>query len=130
MITVRNRTLIVPEGERVIGTDYDSNSEVRQFRVEKAPGGIDISHLVFRLDLMYQGETYDTCKLEKEEHDDYMILTWTVAVGNVSHPGTVWISLHAIDEAGSVKWGSNKAAVYVQASVNTPGNISGMAERG
>ena len=55
MITVRNRTLIVPEGERVIGTDYDSNSEVRQFRVEKAPGGIDISHLVFRLDLMYQG---------------------------------------------------------------------------
>lgn len=128
MITVRNRTLIVPEGERVIGTDYDSNSEVRQFRVEKAPGGIDISHLVFRLDLMYQGETYDTCKLEKEEHDDYMILTWTVAVGNVSHPGTVWISLRAIDEAGSVKWGSNKAAVYVQASVNTPGNISGMAE--
>lgn len=128
MITVRNRTLIVPEGERVIGTDYDSNSEVRQFRVEKAPGGIDISHLVFRLDLMYQGETYDTCKLEKEEHDDYMILTWTVAAGNVSHPGTVWISLRAIDEAGSVKWGSNKAAVYVQASVNTPGNISGMAE--
>lgn len=128
MITVRNRTLIVPEGERVIGTDYDSNSEVRQFRVEKAPGGIDISHLVFRLDLMYQGETYDTCKLEKEEHGDCMILTWTVAVGNVSHPGTVWISLRAIDEAGSVKWGSNKAAVYVQASVNTPGNISGMAE--
>lgn len=128
MITVRNRTLIVPEGERVIGTDYDSNSEVRQFRVEKAPGGIDISHMVFRLDLMYQGETYDTCKLEKEEHDDYMILTWTVAAGNVSHPGTVWISLRAIDEAGSVKWGSNKAAVYVQASVNTPGNISGMAE--
>lgn len=128
MITVRNRTLIVPEGERVIGTDYDSNSEVRQFRVEKAPGGIDISHLVFRLDLMYQGETYDTCKLEKEEHDDYMILTWTVAAGNVSHPGTVWISLRAIDEAGSVRWGSNKAAVYVQASVNTPGNVSGMAE--
>lgn len=128
MITVRNRTLIVPKGEQVIGTDYDSNSEVRQFRVEKAPGGIDISHLVFRLDLMYQGETYDTCKLEKEEHDDYMILTWTVAAGNVSHPGTVWISLRAIDEAGSVKWGSNKAAVYVQASVNTPGNVSGMAE--
>lgn len=128
MITVRNRTLIVPEGEQVIGTDYDSNSEVRQFRVEKAPGGIDISHLVFRLDLMYQGETYDTCKLDKEEHDDYMILTWTVAAGNVSHPGTVWISLRAIDEAGSVKWGSNKAAVYVQASVNTPGNVSGMAE--
>ena len=48
MITVRNRTLIVPEGERVIGTDYDNNSEVRQFRVEKAPGGIDISHLAFR----------------------------------------------------------------------------------
>ena len=128
MITVRNRTLIVPEGERVIGTDYDSNSEVRQFRVEKAPGGIDISHLVFRLDLMYQGETYDTCKLDKEEHDDYMILTWTVAAGNVSHPGTVWISLRAIDEAGTVKWGSNKTAVYVQASVNTPGNVSGMAE--
>lgn len=128
MITVRNRTLIVPEGERVIGTDYDSNSEVRQFRVEKAPGGIDISHLVFRLDLMYQGETYDSCKLEKEEHDDCTILTWTVAAGNVSHPGTVWISLRAIDEAGTVKWGSNKAAVYVQASVNTPGNVSGMTE--
>ena len=128
MITVRNRTLIVPEGERVIGTDYDSNSEVRQFRVEKAPGGIDISHLAFRLDLMYQGEIYDTCKLEKEEREDSMILAWTVAATNVAHPGTVWISLRAIDDAGTVKWGSNAAALYVQSSVNTPSHASGMTE--
>lgn len=128
MITVRNRTLIVPEGERVIGTDYDNNSEVRQFRVEKAPGGIDISHLAFRLDLMYQGEIYDTCKLEKEEREDSMILAWTVAATNVAHPGTVWISLRAIDDAGTVKWGSNAAALYVQSSVNTPSHASGMTE--
>lgn len=128
MITVRNRTLIVPEGERVIGTDYDNNSEVRQFRVEKAPGGIDISHLAFRLDLMYQGEIYDTCKLEKEEREDSMILAWTVAATNVAHPGTVWISLRAIDDAGTVKWGSNAAALYVQFSVNTPSHASGMTE--
>ena len=65
MITVRNRTLIIPEGERVIGTDYDSSSEVRHFGIERAPGGIDISHLAFRVDLQYEGKIYDTCMLER-----------------------------------------------------------------
>ncbi len=57
MITVRGRELIIPESERQIGTQYDSNSEVRQIKVSRlTAGGVDISHLDFRLDLRYGNE--------------------------------------------------------------------------
>lgn len=123
MITVRNRTLIIPEGERVIGTDYDSSSEVRHFGIERAPGGIDISHLAFRVDLQYEGKIYDTCMLERIECYSSIVLTWNIAATNVAHPGTVWISLRGVDENGTVKWGTDKAPVYVRGSVNTPANV-------
>ena len=123
MITVRNRTLIIPEGERVIGTDYDSSSEVRHFEIERAPGGIDISHLAFRVDLQYEGKIYDTCLLERIESYSSIVLTWNIAATNVAHTGTVWISLRGTDENGTVKWGTDKAPVYVRGAVNTPANV-------
>ena len=50
MITVRGRQLVIPRDENQIGTTYDDNSEVRRFLIDRVTfGGIDLSHLNFRL---------------------------------------------------------------------------------
>ena len=67
MITVRGRELVIPVAERQIGTQFDNNSETRQFKINRLTvGGIDISNLDFRIDLRYGKETKDTDVLEKE----------------------------------------------------------------
>ena len=54
MITVRGRELVIPVAERQIGTQFDNNSETRQFKINRLTvGGIDISNLDFRIDLRY-----------------------------------------------------------------------------
>ena len=86
MITVRGRELVIPVAERQIGTQFDNNSETRQFKINRLTvGGIDISNLDFRIDLRYGKETKDTDVLEKEITDEHVILTWTVSAASVKH---------------------------------------------
>lgn len=127
MITVRGRTLIIPANEQIIGTDLDDRSEVRRFRLNRIPGGIEISHLKFYLDLLYQDEIYDTCRLEKEVLEDHITLTWNIQKSNLVHPGTVWIALRARNETEEVVWGTARAACYVYDTINTPEQV-GMSE--
>lgn len=129
MITVSGRTLIIPLSERQIGTTYDNQAEIRTFCLSRSvPGGIDLSHLEFRIDVMLAGNTYDTCKPDKEVYDDKIILVWQIPESSVSAAGTVWVSLRGIDSSGSLKWASNKAAFYVEGSVDTPANYNGLSE--
>lgn len=73
MITVRGRELVIPVAERQIGTQFDNNSETRQFKINRLTvGGIDISNLDFRIDLRYGKETKDTDVLEKEITDEHV----------------------------------------------------------
>ena len=127
MIIVRGRELIIPESERQIGTQYDSNSEVRQIKVSRlTAGGIDISHLDFRLDLRYGNEKKDTALLDKEITDDEVILTWTVGPNSVKEIGTVWIAVRGSDNFGTVKWATNQGYLYVGKTIDTPsdsGNV-------
>lgn len=126
MITVKGRELIVPLPERTIGTTYDNNSEVRVFRIDRVTaGGVDLSGLKFRLDLEYQGERKDTAMLDVEVQEEYLLLTWTVASTSVQVAGTLWIELRAFDDQGTVKWASNRAAVYVIAAIDTAGSYDG-----
>lgn len=121
MITVRGRELIIPESERQIGTQYDSNSEVRQIKVSRlTAGGVDISHLDFRLDLRYGNEKKDTALLDKEITDDEVILTWTVDPNSVKEVGTVWIAVRGSDDFGTVKWATNQGYLYVGKTIDTP----------
>lgn len=121
MITVRGRELIIPESERQIGTQYDSNSEVRQIKVSRlTAGGVDISHLDFRLDLRYGNEKKDTTLLDKEITDDEVILTWTVGPNSVKDVGTVWIAVRGSDDFGTVKWATNQGYLYVGKTIDTP----------
>lgn len=121
LITVRGRELIIPESERQIGTQYDSNSEVRQIKVSRlTAGGVDISHLDFRLDLRYGNEKKDTALLDKEITDDEVILTWTVGPNSVKGVGTVWIAVRGSDDFGKVKWATNQGYLYVGKTIDTP----------
>ena len=121
MIIVRGRELIIPESERQIGTQYDSNSEVRQIKVSRlTAGGVDISHLDFRLDLRYGNEKKDTALLDKEITDDEVILTWTVGPNSVKGVGTVWIAVRGSDDFGKVRWATNQGYLYVGKTIDTP----------
>lgn len=114
MITVRGRTLIIPESEKQIGTTYDNNSEVRHIRISRVTsGGIDIANLNFRLDLEYADKVLDTCLLDVEVGEEYILLTWTIPDTCIAQMGTVWIAVRAYDENGTVKWATNRGFVYV-----------------
>lgn len=125
MIIVRNRELLIPRNEMYIGTSYDENSEVRVLKIDRAPGGIDISHLTFHLDLEYANGAKDTCAVTKEILDDYILITWHVTTGQLQVPGVVYINARATDAGGNVKWASFKGALYVQDTINTPGTYTG-----
>ena len=121
MITVRGRELVIPVAERQIGTQFDNNSETRQFKINRLTvGGIDISNLDFRIDLRYGKETKDTDVLEKEITDEHVILTWTVSAASVQQIGTVWIALRGSDDFGTIKWATNQGYLYVGKTINTP----------
>ena len=114
MITVKGRELIIPRSERQIGTPYDNNAEVRHIRIDRVTsGGIDIANLNSRLDLEYANNVLDTCLLDVEVQEEYILLTWTIPDTCLTQKGTVWIAVRAYDENGSIKWATNRGAVYV-----------------
>ena len=114
MITVVGRKLIIPETDKQIGTTYDNNSEVRHLRINRiTTGGVDLSNLRFKLDLEYADTTLDTCLLDVEVQDEYVLLTWTIPAACLTHKGTAWIAIRGYDENGTVKWATNRGAVYV-----------------
>lgn len=126
MITVRGRELVIPIREREIGTTYDNNAETRTFLIERVTaGGMDLSHLSYRLDLEYRDNIKDTCILDKEVGADTILLTWTVPDSCVEEAGTVWIAIRAFDEYGTVKWATARGAVYVIRTIDTPGSYTG-----
>ena len=130
MITVKGRELMIPPMERKIGTTYDESAEVRIFRIDRVTaGGIDLSHLNYRLDLEYRGEKKDTSLLDVEVQEDGILLTWTIPHSCVTTAGTVWIAIRGYDDNGTVKWATNKGAVYVEDTIDTPGsNPPGLTE--
>ena len=129
MITVRGRSLVIPIQERQIGTEYDDAVETRVFWLDRfRSGGIDISHLGFRIDLEYANEKKDTCLLDKEILEDGIRLTWQIPSSSLQDTGTVWVSIRGIDENGTMKWASNRGALYVGTSVNTPSSSGPLTE--
>lgn len=113
MITVVGRKLVIPEKDSQIGTTYDNNSEVRHIRLNRiTAGGVDLANLRFKLDLEYEDAILDTCLLDAEVQEAYILLTWNIPAACVSHKGTVWIAVRAYDENGTIKWATNPGAVY------------------
>ena len=129
MIIIRGREAIIPQAERQIGTTYDGNSENRQFQVRRlTPGGVDLSGLIFKLNLQYADNDLDTCLLDKVVEDDFVILNWEIPSSCVSRAGTVWASIRGLDSFGTVKWATNRCAFYVEPVVPTPGKPEHLTE--
>ena len=118
MITVVGRKLIIPETDKQIGTTYDNNAEIRHIRINRiTTGGVDLSNLRFRLDLEYTDNILDTCLLDVEVQDEYILLTWTIPDSCVARKGTVWAAIRAYDENGTVKWATNRGPLYVDHTI-------------
>lgn len=126
MITVKGRELIIPEGERYIGTPYDDNSEIRTFQIDRTGmNGVDLSALSFRLDLEYKGGKKDTALLTKTVDEEKIVLLWNITNGVLQEAGTLFVNIRATDTLGTVKWASFPAAMYVEKTIDTPGSYDG-----
>lgn len=126
MIIVKNRELLIPNNERYIGTTYDTDTENRIFQVPRySQRGVDLAALIFRLDIQYANESYDTIVLDKEIGEAFVILIWRITSSTLQVPGTMYIGLRAVDNEATVKWSSFSAAMYVERHLNTPGNYGG-----
>lgn len=129
MINVAGRALVIPLPERLIGTTYDHQAEIRRFCLGRyQPGGIDLSHLEFRIDLKYSGDVYDTCILEKEISEERILLSWLIAETSVKRKGTVWASLRGMDREGTIRWGSSVGAFYIEDNVDAPEHMEHLTE--
>lgn len=126
MIYVIDRQLTFPNREQYIGTTYDDQAEVRTICIDRVSGsGVDLSGLIYKIDLKYQNGAYDTAMLEKEIQEDKILLFWTISSKMLQVPGTAFINIRAFDEQGTVKWASYQAPVYTEDVINTPGNYEG-----
>ena len=128
MIVIRNRKMVIPYEDVYIGTSYDTNTEIRMFKVQRYTSNHkDLSALNFRLDLRYNitdQNAADTVMLSKEVHDDYILLKWEITESVLQAPGTAFINLRAT-ENGTNRWSTFIAAVYIGHTLYTPGSYTG-----
>ena len=125
MITVKNRTLIIPNNDRYIATNYDNNVTELQFKIDNTTtNGVDITYLEFFLDIRYENGTADSFVLEKQTRDDYILLTTRLTNKHLKdHIGAALINLRAKDGKEVVRWASSMAAVYIEDTINTFGRV-------
>ena len=128
MIVIRNRKMVIPYEDVYIGTSYDTNTEIRMFKVQRYTSNHkDLAALNFRLDLRYNitdQNAADTVMLSKEVHDDYILLKWEITESVLQAPGTAFINLRAT-ENGTNRWSTFIAAVYIGHTLYTPGSYTG-----
>lgn len=126
MILVKNRELIIPREEFNIGTAYDASTEQRIFRLTRVTAGaVDLSGLLFKLDIEYANGGVDTVELTPEIQDEFIFLTLPILHNMLQVPGTMLIQIRALDLDGNLKWTSFRGALFVEDAINTPGKYTG-----
>ena len=121
MIKVRSKTLFIPAEEQSIGAVGEADSTVREFHIDRVSGdGVDLANLLFKLNIRYAGvRDIDRSDLEKVVTDNEIILRWLISSVTMSHAGTAFIQLDALDNTGSCRWKSYPCAVYIEKSIAT-----------
>jgi hypothetical protein len=125
MIIIKNREMLIPDSEQHLGTTYDAETEVRQFKIPRVNAGIDLSDLTFNLDIKYPDATLDTALMTKDVTDTAIILTWDITNRQLSQEGTMFVQMRAYDENVTAKWSTFKAPFYVDGHFQTPQHYSG-----
>lgn len=115
MIIVKNKKLLIPTDERYIAADYDANTGIRQFQIDRySTNETDLAGLTPTLVVAYEDGTQDICDLGMEVSDRYIVLTLTVPASVASHPGTMFVNIKMTDSLGTVRWASFIAAFYAE----------------
>lgn len=122
MIIVRNRELLIPRNEALIGTPFDSGVVNRFFKIDRVQASmVDLSLFTFALDVKYADGVEDTLAVTKDINDEYMVLSVTfpeeLPVGNII------AQLRAADLSGRT-WSSAKTVFYVLDSYLHPGTVT------
>lgn len=126
MIIVKNRKLIIPPEDRILGTSYDGSSGFRMFSVDRyAQEEIDISGLAMKADLKYEDGSKDTADLSIEIAADKIFLTLVLSSSIMQHEGTVLINLRGTTADGKIRWASLMGAFYIEQAINTPSDYTG-----
>lgn len=126
MIEIINRELLIPPEEYNIGTNYDSNTEMRHFHMKRiVASGVDLASLEFSLDLQYENGEKDAVSLDKDVTEKDINLTLPIVNTMLQIPGAVLIQIRAHTEDGTCKWTSYQGALFVEASIDTPAHWEG-----
>lgn len=119
MITVKNRSMIVPLEERSIGTINDDMSESRVFAIDRLQvNGIDVSNLTFQLDMEYEDKSQNVTNLVKNITDDRAYLTWGIRLEDVQKGGAILVQIRAYSEDGIVRWNTYTELFYTEYAIN------------
>ena len=125
MIIIKNREMLIPDSEQHLGTTYDAETEVRQFKIPRVNAGIDLSDLTFNLDIKYPDATLDTVLMTKDVTDTAIILTWDITNRQLAQEGTLFVQMRAYDENVTARWSTFKAPFYVDGHFQTPKHYDG-----
>ncbi len=125
MISIIGKQIIFPNEEQtfVIGDDETVSREFIMKRYEA--DRIDLSALTFRLDLQYKSGAKNTALLVKSIQEETITLLWDVTKEDFPEIGTVFIDMRAFDDTGAVRWTSVKTPIFVETTIDTPGDYTG-----
>ena len=125
MISIIGKEMIFPNEEQtfVIGDDETVSREFIMKRYEA--DRIDLSALTFRLDLQYKSGAKNTALLVKSIQEETITLLWDVTKEDFPEIGTVFIDMRAFDDTGAVRWTTVKTPIFVEITIDTPGDYTG-----
>ena len=127
MIYIKNRQMIIPPEERILGTEGDEGAASRTFSIPRYNlNEIDLSGLIFTLEMKYISGAKNTTAFEdKIVSDDDIRMTWLIRENDMQEVGTVLINIKATDLSGAIKWRSQVGVFYISDAPNVAENYTG-----
>lgn len=126
MITIKNKTMLIPPEERIVGVEGDNNTSVRVFSIQRNKYDIDLTGLSFSLEFRYLSGAKNTTSFEDKIVSDKDIqLTWQVRENDLKEAGTLLANVKGTDVNGVLKWRSFVGAFFTAESFNVAENYAG-----
>ena len=121
MIQIKDKILRIPNHERYLGTNYDNNSQIRQFEIPRYERGkVDLAILDFAISVKYSDNTNNSDILTKEVNDNSIILTLIIKNSLLRVNGAVIVSIRGHEPNGVIRWSSMPSVFYVVNSQAIP----------
>lgn len=126
-INPENRTITVPESERIFGVSHDGNTERKHFRCPKIVGdNIDLSTM--HLYINYQnanGQKYPYLVEDVQTDSDYITFTWLIGPDVVAYKGQIKFIVCAKKGDGTIpEWNTTLAEGTVLEGLEAAGEVA------